>query len=147
MTDRQGKFLGSAAVILDGQGRILLVKHSYGKLNWEIPGGAAEANESVADTAIREVREETRLQVVAERLTGVYYEAETDGHHFVYLCRPVDPNQEPRPDRVEITECGYFPPDALPRPMSDFTEGRIRDALAGEMLPLPIPLGPRQWLE
>ena len=37
-----GKKLGSAATITDERGYVLLVKHSYGKLNWEIPGGAAE---------------------------------------------------------------------------------------------------------
>jgi len=63
--------MGAAAVILDGRGYVLLVKHSYGHLNWEIPGGGAEPDESVADTAVRETHEETGLHVAVERLTGV----------------------------------------------------------------------------
>ena len=50
--------LGSASVILDDHGRILLVKHGYGELNWELPGGRGEANESAEDTARREARED-----------------------------------------------------------------------------------------
>lgn len=142
-----GKRLGAAPNIVDDQCHVLMVKHSYGKLNWEVPGRAVEVDESVCEATTREVREGAGLHVRAEHLTGIYHMAENDSHHFVFLCKPVNLNQEPKPDLSEITECGYFQPDALPRPMSDFTEGRIRDALAGEALPLPIPVGPRQWLE
>src|SRR5215218_4775661 len=40
------KLLGSAAVVLDEHGRVLLVKHSDGRLNRELPGGRAEEGES-----------------------------------------------------------------------------------------------------
>ena len=53
------KSIGSAAVIVGRDGKILLVKHAYGALNWELPGGAAEADESPIETAVREVKEET----------------------------------------------------------------------------------------
>ncbi len=141
------KRLGAAAIITDERGCVLMVRHSYGKLNWEIPGGAAEADETIGDTAVREVLEETGLHVTAERLTGIYYMAENDSHHFVFLCRSLDTGQQPKADLSEITDCGYFPPNALPRPISDFTVRRIQDALVGEALLLPIPVGPRQWLE
>lgn len=49
------KQVGGAAVILNSEGRILLVKHNYGKYNREIPGGLSEKNESAEDTAKREV--------------------------------------------------------------------------------------------
>ena len=38
--------LGSAAVILDSAGRLLMVHHSCGHLNWELPGGGSESGES-----------------------------------------------------------------------------------------------------
>jgi ADP-ribose pyrophosphatase YjhB (NUDIX family) len=62
------------AFILNSHGHVLLVKHIYGPLNWELPGGAAERDESPTETSVREVLEETGLRVSAERLTGVYYE-------------------------------------------------------------------------
>lgn len=126
-----GKKLGAAAIITDERGFVLMVKHSYGKLNWELPGGAADADETVAETAIREVREETGLVVTAERLTGIYYWAENDSHHFVFQCATAHDGQEPLSISSETTDCGYFSPDALPRPISDFTVRRIQDALGG----------------
>lgn len=152
-----GKKLGAAAVIFNAADQVLLVKHSYGKLNWELPGGAVEAEEAVADAAIREVREETGLLVTAERLTGIYYMAEDDSHHFVFQCLVAHEGQMAMSISDETTDCGYFSPDALPRPISDFTVRRVQDALAQEILIqdnlagqtalLPVPIGPRQWLE
>ena len=134
-------------MITDEGGRVLLVKHTYGRRNWELPGGGAEAGESAAETAVREVREETGLQVSVERLAGVYYEREADMHHFVFVCRQLGDSETPHPDRVEISECRYWPPDALPRPMSDFTIHRVRDALAETAAASVICVPPRQWFE
>jgi 8-oxo-dGTP diphosphatase len=141
------KAMGSAAVILDAAGRVLLVKHSYGRLNWELPGGAAEANESPVETALREVREETGLEVVAKHSANVYYDATEDFVHFVFVCERADPFAEPRPDLAEITACHFWPIDQLPRPISTFTIQRIRDAVTGEPSPLPIVFRGREWLE
>ncbi|OMF36882.1 hypothetical protein BK133_08150 [Paenibacillus sp. FSL H8-0548] len=44
------KLVGAAAIIMDSEGRILLVKHSYGKYNWELPSGLSEQNESAEVT-------------------------------------------------------------------------------------------------
>ena len=140
------KKLGAAAAILDGRGRVLLVKHSYGRLNWELPGGAVEEGEGVVEAAVREVREETGLEVVAEHATGVYYDAEADALHFVFVCRPRDAASTPRPDAGEVTECMFWDPDALPRPISDFTFRRVEDAISGARQPLPVAVGRRRWL-
>ena len=98
------KKIGAAAIILDNDGRILLVKHSYGKLNWEIPGGLSEQNESAEDTAKREVIEETGLDVTVGRMTGVYYEPANDMHHFVFQCeRDIDQNPKLSSPDAETT--------------------------------------------
>jgi 8-oxo-dGTP diphosphatase len=141
-----GRRVGAAAVILDGRGYVLLVRHTYGRLNWEIPGGASEPGESVIETALREVREETGLTVEAERLTGVYHDPEYDAHHFVFACRSVA-GGEPVPSSKEISACAYWPPDDPPRPISDFTLVRIRDALSSGPQVLPATIDPRSWLE
>lgn len=140
--------LGAAAVILNDQGRVLLVKHSYGRRNWELPGGAAEVGESIVQTALREVGEETGLQVVAEHTTGIYYEPEIDMLHFVFRCHPQDDTFDSLcPDHEEISQCAFWPPEALPRPISDFTIRRIADAVSGVALPLPAVILTRQWLD
>jgi 8-oxo-dGTP diphosphatase len=138
--------LGAAAVILDADGRVLLVRHTYGRLNWELPGGASERGESITDTALREVREETGLEARAEQLTGTYYDEEYDAHHFVFRCRVSDPALATATS-AEISALDYWTPAALPRPISDFTIRRICDALNHRTVALPISIPARAWLE
>ncbi|TYP72030.1 NUDIX hydrolase [Paenibacillus methanolicus] len=140
------KPVGAAAVITDSEGRVLLVKHNYGKFNWELPGGLSEQRESAEQTAKREVLEETGLDVTVGRLTGVYYEPDHDMHHFAFVCE-ANVNQPPRPDAREVTECRFFHVDDLPRPMSDFTVSRIQHALHTDPRQLFHVIGPRQWHE
>lgn len=140
------KDIGAAGVVLNAQGQILLVKQSYGKFNWELPGGAAEANESIAETAQREVKEETGLSVVAQHMTGVYYQPHDDSVHFVFLCKIVADAPVSQADS-EVTEDGYWPLESLPRPISDFTVRRIEDALSGQKQALPTIILERQWLD
>ncbi|KRE36773.1 NUDIX hydrolase [Paenibacillus sp. Soil522] len=138
--------MGGAAIILDSEGRILLVKHSYGKNNWDLPGGKSEKNESAEETAKREVFEETGIQVKVGRLTGIYYDPNYDMHHFAFISKS-ECNQEPKPCSPEILECRYCSIDDLPKPISDFTIRRIQDALSDDGEHLFHTIGPRQWVE
>jgi len=118
-------------VIFDDSGRVLLVHHTYGRLNWELPGGAAEAGETPDETAKRELLEETGLRTELDCLTGVYFEAAHDFGpmlHFVFRCAWHD-RLEPVACSPEVSDVRYWPLDSLPMPISDFTERRIRDAL------------------
>ena len=138
--------MGAAAFVLDPLERVLLVRHTYGPLNWELPGGMSEPGESAVDTALRELRGETGLRGSADRLTGMYFEPEADAHHFVFACT-VEPGAEPSPASPEISDCAYWPASELPRPISTFTVQRIQDALEGSFRPLPTVVPPREWLD
>ncbi len=125
--------LGAACAIFDARGRALLVRHTYGRHEWSLPGGLVEPNESPAAAAERELHEETGLALSVGPLTGVYFEP---GHefgpmlHFVFRC---DASGAPAPaaQPPEIDVLGWYLLDELPAPISDFTERRIRDALDG----------------
>lgn len=140
--------LGAACAIFDGQGQVLLVHHTYGRLNWELPGGGAMPGESPEETATRELLEETGLRAEPERLTGVYFEP---GHevgpmlHFVFRCRYPE-GAEPIAASPEVSEARYWPLDRLPTPISDFTERRIRDALLEGAVSVGR-VAARQWRE
>ena len=64
--------VGVGAIILDGD-RILLEKrkNSPGKGKWSVPGGLVELGEKVEDAVVREVKEETGLEVYEPRLVDV----------------------------------------------------------------------------
>ena len=138
--------VGAACAIFDADGRVLMVRHTYGRLNWELPGGLVEPGEAPDEGATRELVEETGLRGRVGRLTGVYFEPTHDlGQmlHFVFACHVAD-GPAPVPSSPEISEVGYWPIDRLPTPISDFTERRIRDALAtGD--PHVARVGLRQW--
>ncbi|MFC3747315.1 NUDIX hydrolase [Paenibacillus sp. GCM10012306] len=140
------KRIGAAAVILDSAGRVLLVKHSYGKNNWDLPGGKAEDNESAEETAKREIYEEVGLKVDVRQLTGIYYDPDYDMHHFVFIAVN-ESDQAPQPSSPEILECRFCSRDDLPRPISDFTCKRIEDAINDDRQQLFHSIGPRKWIE
>jgi len=124
--------IGSATAIFDGNGRVLLVRHTYGRFNWEIPGGVAQPLEAPSRTAQRELEEETGLALPEGALSGVYYESSTERFgpmiHFVFSFTGLE-GLLPQANPPEIGDVGWFQLDSLPAPMSDFTETRIRDAL------------------
>jgi 8-oxo-dGTP pyrophosphatase MutT (NUDIX family) len=59
------------AVVEDDEGRVLLI-HRVDNDRWALPGGQVEVGERVAETVVREVREETGIDVEVLALTGVY---------------------------------------------------------------------------
>ncbi len=62
----------AGAVVHDAAGRLLLVRRGQepGLGRWSLPGGRCEPGENAADTAVREVLEETGLVVAAGVLVG-----------------------------------------------------------------------------
>jgi 8-oxo-dGTP diphosphatase len=82
---------GIGAVIMH-DGKILLVKRGSepGKGKWSIPGGIVELGETAKETTVREVKEETSLDVEVEDLIDVVDNLETDEkgrlrYHFVII--------------------------------------------------------------
>jgi len=88
--------VGVGAVIVDGD-RVLLVKRAHEPLKgqWSLPGGAVEVGESLEAGLVREVREETCLDVTVGPVVEVLDRISRDAngrveYHFVivdYLCR------------------------------------------------------------
>ncbi|MCH7662017.1 MAG: NUDIX hydrolase N-terminal domain-containing protein [Euryarchaeota archaeon] len=80
--------VGGEAAIFDGEGRILLMKRDDDG-TWCLPCGFVDPGESPEETAVREVREETGLDVRVIDLIGVYPcspNATTSPHGHVAVC-------------------------------------------------------------
>jgi 8-oxo-dGTP diphosphatase len=73
------------AVVFDESGRLLLIKRAnppaQGK--WSLPGGRQEPDESPEDGVVREVREETGLEVHVEREVGTVQRRAPSGDTYV----------------------------------------------------------------
>jgi ADP-ribose pyrophosphatase YjhB (NUDIX family) len=102
--------VGVGAVIVD-QGRVLLVRRGQEPLKgrWSLPGGLLELGESLQEGVVREVREETGLNVepveLIEILDRVHREADRVRYHYViadYLCRVVDGGLEAASDADDV---------------------------------------------
>lgn len=124
---------GDAAVI-DGRGRILLVKRAdNGK--WAMPGGALEVGETPAEGVVREVLEETGIDCRVLSLVGVFDSrlcGSTSRHHlyqFTFLCEPLSQEQAEEPSHaVEIQDKRWFLEDGLPEDMDPGHVSRIPEA-------------------
>src|SRR6267142_416877 len=69
----RGMTLGVRGVVLDGESRVFLVKHSYVS-GWHLPGGGVEVGETFRDALERELMEEGRIEIGAEpELHGVFF--------------------------------------------------------------------------
>ncbi len=68
----------ASAIIVESDGRILLHRRSDNHL-WALPGGAMNIGESIGETVVREVKEETGLDVQPAYLVGMY----TDPKHVI----------------------------------------------------------------
>jgi 8-oxo-dGTP diphosphatase len=126
-----------AAVIRDQVGQVLLIRRGDGR-GWSLPGGILEPGERLDQCLIREVQEETMLDVEIVRLVGVYSDPEVnhitypngDQIHIVsatFECRVV--GGQPRPDGDESLEVAYFAPNTLPERLVSAHHIRIHDAL------------------
>ncbi len=72
--------VGSSAVVVDDEGRILLQRRSDSG-NWALPGGAMDIGETFAQSVVREIKEETGFDVRIDRIVGIYSDP---GHVFAY---------------------------------------------------------------
>ncbi len=128
----------TAAIIRDQAGWVLLIRRGDGR-GWSLPGGIMEPGERVVDCLVREVWEETGLEVEPMRLVGVYSDPaymlvtypNGDQAHFVsatFECRVV--GGQLAPDGDESLEVAFFSPNALPEGVVCDHEIRIQDALA-----------------
>jgi 8-oxo-dGTP pyrophosphatase MutT (NUDIX family) len=85
--------IGARVIVLDDDGKVLLVQHRHDAATafWVPPGGGLEPGETFVDCAIREVREETGLDIEVQRFIFLD-EAYVDGVHSLgawFLARPV----------------------------------------------------------
>ncbi len=127
---------GVTAIVFDDLGRVLLGRRSDTG-QWAVVGGIAEPGEQPADTAVREVYEETAVRCIAERVVLVQMTERMtypngdicQFQDITFRCRAT--GGEARANDHESLEVAWFEVDALP-PLDPFGLDRIQRALRDE---------------
>jgi 8-oxo-dGTP pyrophosphatase MutT (NUDIX family) len=131
--------LGVRALVIDGEGRVFLVKHSYVS-GWHLPGGGVETGETMQAALTRELMEEGNIALTgAPALHGIFFNGRVSrrDHVALYVVREFRQNGAPVRNR-EIVAHGFFALDKLPGDTTAATRARIVEVLGG----LPAP---EQW--
>ena len=126
----RGLTIGVRGVVIDGAGRVFLVKHSY-VAGWHLPGGGVEVGETVSKALARELREEGNIELTGPAaLFGIYYNRRVSrrDHVALYVVRFFRQSAPPQPNN-EIVAHGFFAPHALPNDTTRGTRARIAEVL------------------
>jgi ADP-ribose pyrophosphatase YjhB (NUDIX family) len=127
---RRGLTLGARAIVIDGDGRILLVRQTYAR-GWTLPGGGVEFSESLEQGLARELDEEAGIAIDgAPELMGIYdnRSAFPGDHVATYIVRRWHRIRATKPN-MEIAATGFFHPDELPEAMNPGARRRIEEML------------------
>ena len=136
------KFMvGVTGIVRDGEGRVLLLRHRMWPPDrqWGCPTGYANKGETFEDTIVREVREETGLEVELLELVGIYSDprhvfsyddGEVRQEFSVCFCaRPVKGTLTIGSESLDVRYFALADIDDLP--MVEYIRLRIADSMAG----------------
>jgi ADP-ribose pyrophosphatase YjhB (NUDIX family) len=112
------------------ENKILLTKREDFE-TWIMPSGGVEDDESIAQAAIRETKEETGLDVELTKLVGVYSRLGnmSSVHAVLFVAKPI--GGEIKCQEGETIEVEWFAFDEIPSPLSFGQRKKIEDAIAG----------------
>jgi ADP-ribose pyrophosphatase YjhB (NUDIX family) len=127
-----------AIVVHPDDGKVLLVRHSYGREAWYLPGGGVKRRETIEQAVRREVREEADIDVTGPiRLLGTYSnlrEGKSD-HISVFVVEHWRSLTEVKGGDAEIAEARFVDPlpHALPAATSAGTRRRLEEWHKGDV--------------
>lgn len=119
---------GCRIFAFDGEGQVLLIRHSYGSGNWMLPGGGLGRGEEPLAAALRELLEETGLALTEARHFAEVEEPLYGTINRVHLVAGLA-HGEVRIDGREVIEARYFPSHALPHDLSPMLAARFAEWL------------------
>jgi 8-oxo-dGTP diphosphatase len=125
--------VGVGVLVYNSAGKVLLMKRAgaYGAGTWAPPGGHVEFGETAVETARREVKEETGIDIGNIEVVGFTEDiVQSENNHYITIWLKSDwlSGELKSADR-EFSEIGLFdlknPPTPLFVSFKNFTEGKI----------------------
>ena len=119
---------GVKCIVTDGED-VLLVRHTYGHRDWDLPGGTVKRRELPIDAARREMQEELGRRIEEWVDLGELFV--NTNHHLdnLHLFHGRVPDRELDLDLVELAEAEWFPREQLPQAVGRYVRlivGRVR---------------------
>lgn len=117
-------------VVVEHDGKILLGKRNInpGKDMWSFFSGYVNRGEKVEEAAIREVKEETNLDVQLEDLIGLYSQRESPHVLVAYRATVIkDDVNSLEADPEEVSELAFFTPEEIPELAFPFDQHILSD--------------------
>ncbi len=97
----------SVNCIIEKDGKVLLVQEAIGKIRglWSVPGGKVDLGESFEEAVIREVKEETNLDVLDSKELSIIQEEPNHTSKHIFK---VTAKGDPKPQIGEILDVKWF---------------------------------------
>jgi len=132
---RRGRWpltMGVRIMVFGPDDSVLLVRHTYAA-GWHFPGGAVDPRETLAEAALRELREEALMASSTEPvLFGVYFNlTENKSDHIALFVAKDWINVEGKTRPLEIAEAKFFPVRDLPQGTTGGTRRRLNEFFDG----------------
>jgi len=101
---------------------VLMIRNTYGKGHWTLPGGRAKWNEALLDAVKREVQEETGIVIDQYHLVVTYKHVKEYKRDTVHCFAADAGTDQFKIDPSEVKEARWFPTQQLP----DFISPNIK---------------------
>jgi ADP-ribose pyrophosphatase YjhB (NUDIX family) len=117
-----------SAAVVAADASVYLVKRRFSD-SWQLPGGAVEANETVADALRRVLSTDYKINITFPPiLHGIFLNTEYSNRNYITLFVVRDFLQEnPLPLKSDVVEHGFFRNDCLPSNTTSTTRARLAE--------------------
>ena len=100
--------------VIEYNGKILMIRNTYGHKNWTFPGGGIDKGETAERAVERETMEEVGIKVESLQRIGEFTTTAEYKRDIVTVFTARSKNNQFKIDEKEISEAAWFPLDNLP---------------------------------
>ena len=98
----------ATAIIIRDKKMLVIHRQKFGRDYYTLPGGGVELDETFGEACIREVKEETGLDVVSLKLLRKYYTLEREEAYFIVHVTPGEPALTTGPELARQSDINRY---------------------------------------